>query len=75
MRKTVNLDEISSRIYTKVKKLRRYGWLSRDVQDMLKEKYGKDKKLLSQVLYDEQKKRDKHDEKIRKLAKKINKLK
>ena len=75
MRKTINLDKISSKIYRKINKLRPYGWLSRDVQELLKSKYGVDKEILTTILNEKQKQRNRLDDEIRDLAKKINKIK
>lgn len=71
---TINLDNESQKIYRKINKLRKYGWFSRDIQNLLKIKYGTSKKILVQILNDKQKQRNKLDDDIKKIAKRINKL-
>jgi|TARA_Y100000310_G_scaffold344207_1_gene455731 hypothetical protein len=73
MIKSVNLGKRTSKIFNKVNRLRRYGWFSKDVQEMLIRKYGEEKKLLFTELNDKQKQRDRLEEDIKKIAKRINK--
>ena len=72
---SISLDKESAKIVKKLNKIRPYGWLSKDFRDFLKTRFGTDKKILISLLNDLQKQRDKTDDKIKELAKKINKLK
>ncbi len=70
-----NLDKASAKIYKRINKIRGYGWFSKDVQNMLKRRYGEEKKELLAELSEETIKRNQCDDKIKTLAKKINKIK
>ena len=72
---SINLDEETEKIYKKVNKARKYGWFSREIQELLKTKYGTDKKILIQMLNDIQNQRTKLEDQGRGLAKRINKVK
>ncbi len=72
---SISLDKETEKIIKKVNRLRKYGWLSKDIRDFLKHKYGADKAILVQLLQDKQKQRDKLEEQIKELAKRINKVK
>jgi len=75
MIKSVNLDKRTSKIFNRVNRKRRYGWFSQDVQQMLIKKYGEEKKILLSELNDKQKERDKIEEDIKQIAKRLNKAK
>ena len=72
---SVSLDKISQKIYDKINKQRNYGWFSKDVQEMLRQKYGTDKKQEVQELLRMQEQLKKLDEEVRAKAKKISKMK
>ena len=72
---SANLDKESEKIYNKINRTRLYGWFSKDVNLMLKLKYDTDKKQLIQKLQDKQEKRNKLDDKIKEIAKQINRMK
>ena len=75
MIKSVNLDKVSAKLFKKITKERKYGWFSKDVQQMIKAKYGIDKKFYVELLNDKQKERDVIEKQIKEIAKKINRLK
>lgn len=72
---SANLDKQARKIYVKINKLRKKGWFSSDISVMLVKKYGEEKKFLIEELNEKSQERNKLDEQIKTLAKKINKIK
>lgn len=72
---SVSLDKATERIYKRINKIRDYGWFSKDVQQMLIKRYGEEKKELIAELNQKQLERNKLEEQIKQLAKRINKIK
>ena len=72
---SANLDKQTERIYRKIVKLRKYGWFSKDVQQMLVKKYGEERQIMIEQLNELTQERDKLEEQMKELAKKINKIK
>ena len=70
---SAHLDKQTERIYRKITKLRKYGWFSKDVQQMLIKKYGEERQIMIEQLNELTEERNKLDEKIKELAKKVNK--
>ena len=71
---SANLDKATGKIYKQIAKLRKYGWFSKDVQEMIKNKYEGKKTLITQ-LSEITEERDKIEEQMKEIAKKINKIK
>ena len=71
---SANLERQAKKVYLELKKLRKKGWFSRDVSDMLIEKYGQDKKIYCETINENQKQINKLYDENKTLAKKINKL-
>ncbi len=76
-RTSANLSEIAFIIYSKLERVRPYGWFSKFVSDKLVEHYYKDfeKKILTEHLVELQQKRNKFDEECKKIVKKLKRLK
>lgn len=72
---SANLGKATARIYKKISQLRKYGWFSKDVQQMLIKKYGEERKILIEQINELTKERNKLDNQIKQLAKRINKIK
>ena len=72
---SISLDKESSKIFERINKKRPYGWFSKDVQDFLKKKYGSQKSQLIDEINFLQAKRDRIEERIKEIAKKVNKMK
>ena len=72
---SVSLGKATERIYKRINKIRKYGWFSKDVQQMLTKRYGEEKKELLAELNQKQEDRNKLEEQIKQLAKRINKIK
>lgn len=72
---SVSLDTESEKIYERISKRRPYGWFSKDVQEMLKKKYGSKKSQLIDEINFLQNKRDRIEDRIKEIAKKVNKMK
>ncbi len=72
---SVALNKETEKIYNKINKLRKYGWFSKDVRQMLINKYGNEKDILVQQLTENQKEINKLYGQNKELAKKINKVK
>ena len=72
---SVSLGKATEKIYKRINKIRKYGWFSKDVQQMLIKKYGEEKKELITELTELQTQRNKLEEQIKQLAKRINKIK
>ena len=72
-RTSANLNDIAFIIYTKINKLRPYGWFSRFVSEQLVEHYYKDfeKKINIEYLCEITKERNKLDKEIQQIQKKI----
>ena len=49
MKICINLDKESEKIFKKINKLKPYGWISKEFQELLKTKYGIDRKILAQL--------------------------
>lgn len=74
-RVTIVLDKVTEQIFKKINKLNSYGWPSREFREFLKLKYGTDRKIIRQLISDNQKQIDELYHQNRELAKKINKIK
>lgn len=72
---SANLDKQTERIYRKITKLRKKGWFSKDVQQMLIKKYGEERHILIEQLNELTEERDKLEGQMKELAKKVNKTK
>lgn len=70
-----NLEKQAKKIYLKITKVRKKGWFSQDITEMLINKYGSDKKQMLEQIKDNQKQVDKLHKENRELAKKVNKIK
>ena len=71
---SANLEKLAKKIYKDVSKFRKKGWFSKDISEFLIKKYA-DKKTLIAELNELSKKRDKLEEQIKQLARRINKIK
>ena len=72
---SANLNKEAERIYRQINKLRKYGWFSKDVQEMLQKKYGNEKNKLLTRMSDLDKEEEKITNEKQDIAKKLNKLK
>lgn len=68
---SANLERLAKKVYKDINKIRKKGWFSKDVSEFLIKQYG-DKKMLIAELNELTKERNKLDDKIKELAKKIN---
>ena len=71
---SANIEKTAKKLYKQVSKLRKKGWFSQDISEFLIKKYA-DKKMLIAELNELTKIRNKLDDEIKEIAKKINKLK
>ena len=71
---SANLEKLAKKIYKQVNKIRKKGWFSKDMSEFLIKKYA-DKKMMIEELNELTKDRNKLDDEIKDLAKKINKTK
>jgi len=70
---SANLEKQAKRIYYQITKLRKKGWFSSDITEMLITKYGEERKILIEQLNELTQERDKLEEQMKELAKRINK--
>ena len=71
---SANLEKIAKKVYKSVSKFRKKGWFSQDISEFLIKKYA-DKKMLIEELDELTKQRDKLEEQMKQLARRINKIK
>ena len=71
---SANVEKLAKKIYKDVSKFRKKGWFSKDITEFLIKKYS-DKKLLIAELNELTKQRDKLEEQMKQLARRINKIK
>ena len=72
---SANLETKARKIYLKINKLRKKGWFRQDKSAMLIKKYADEKDVMVEILNEKQKERNKLDNEIRSLAKKVNHIK
>ena len=71
---SANVERVAKKIYKQVSKLRKKGWFSQDITEFLIKKYA-DKKMLIAELNERTKDRNKLDDEIKEIVKKIKNLK
>ena len=69
---SANVEKLAKKVYKEVSKFRKKGWFSKDISEFLIKKYA-DKKMLIAELDELTKQRNKTEEQMKQLAKKINK--
>jgi len=72
---SANIENKAKKIYNQINKLRSKGWFSKDITNMLIEKYGSDKQCMLNELAELDKQEKEVWKRKQELAKKINKLK
>ena len=72
---SANIENKAKKIYNQINKIRTKGWFSKDITDMLVNKYGCDKQTLINELADLNKQENKIWKRKQELSKKIKKLK
>lgn len=74
---TVYLGDISFPIYKKLIRWKEYGWFSKFVSEQMIEHYGKnfEEKVLTELLNDKQRQRDKLEKEMDMIQKKLTKVK
>ena len=70
---SANLEKQASKIYLKISKIRKKGWFSKDISDLLIRKYANEKDVLLEQLKDNQKEINRLYNKNTEIAKKIKK--
>lgn len=72
-----NLNEIATLIYRKLYKVKDKGWFSKFISEKLIEEYGTNftKKVLTEQLHTKTKERNKLDDEVKRIAKKLMKVK
>ena len=71
---SANLERVAKKIYKQVSKFRKKGWFSKDITEFLIKKYA-DKKMLIEELNELTTERNKTEDKIKAIAREINKRK